>query len=407
MIPFEQAYEQILEEINPLSCEIIPLWNATGRVLRDDIKSPVDLPMFSLSGVDGYAVKFEDIQSASKENPVELEIIDTIAAGKFSLEKVTPGKAIRILTGAPVPEGTDSIVMQEFTEKKKDKVLFFAPAGKGDNVRPQGEDVKTDQQVMRSGTFLRPAEILMLGALGMDRVKVGKRPRVAIIPTGNEVVTLDDPLEPGQVRNCNQYGVAAAVVHCNGNLILSKIIPDDEIELENAIRDCLDAGADLILTIGGVSVGDYDITKAVFQKMGHIKLWRVAIQPGKPLAYGKIQDIPIMGLPGFPVSCMVIFEEFVRAILWKMQGRHQFETPHCLAILDEPIHRQAGRQAFYRGIAVKDESGRYHVKPTGPQGSGIISSLVKANCFIILPSEKGTFKAGEQITIQFPEILNS
>jgi molybdopterin molybdotransferase len=407
MIPFEQAYEQILEEINLLSCEIIPLWNATGRIVRDDIKSPLDLPTFSLSGVDGYAVKCADIQAASETNPVKLEVIDTIAAGKFSSQSVTPGKTIRILTGAPIPEGTEAIVMQEFVERKENQVTFTTPADKGDNIRPKGEDVKTDEIVIKSGTILRPSEILMLGAMGMDRVMVGKRPRVAIIPTGDEVVPLDEPLEAGKVRNSNQYGIAAAVVHCNGNLILSKIIRDDEVELEMAIRDCIDAGADLILTIGGVSVGDYDITKTVFQKMGHIKLWRVAIQPGKPLAFGKIQNIPVMGLPGFPVSCMVIFEEFVRAILWKMQGRYHFERPCCKAILDENISRQPGRQAFYRGIAEKKANGVYHVKPTGPQGSGIISSLVKANCFIILPADRNKYKAGEEVTIQFPEILAS
>lgn len=405
MLPFKEAYQQILSQINLLPYENVYLIEAVNRVLRENIYAPHDLPPFALSAMDGYAVIAEDVKSASESSPVTLEIVEILPAGKVSTQAITKGHTARIFTGAPIPRGADAVVMQEVTEQNDSEVIIKKSAIVQENIRPAGEDVKKGELVMEEGKTLRPGEVEILGAMGISKVKVGRKPKVAIIPTGDEILNIEDDLSPGKVRNGNQYAVAAAVMRCGGKLILSKIVKDNEEDLENRIRDCIDSGVDLILTIGGVSVGDFDITKKVFSKMGDIKLWRIAIQPGKPLAFGFIQGIPVIGLPGFPVSCLVTFEQFVRPALWKMQGKKDLERPTAKAVLEEPLKRQAGRLAFYRGIAEKDENGVYHVRTTGSQGSGVMSSLVKANVFIEIPAECTELKKGDTVTIQFPSIL--
>ena len=407
MKTYQEAYAEILNLISPLSPERVPLLESSGRILREDIFAPHDLPPFALSAKDGYAVKSADTLHASTESPIELKVTDYIPAGKISTRRLSTGEAMRIFTGAPIPHGADAVIMQEYTASRGEQVLLHKPVVAGDDIRSSGEDVLKGSLVISKGRYLRPGEIEMLGALGFYEVLVGKKPQVAILSTGDEITPINAPLIAGKVRNGNQYAIAAAIQQSNGIPLLKPYaVPDNEEKIQSAILEFVDNGADLILTIGGVSVGDYDLTRKVIEQIGKIELWRVAIQPGKPLAFGFVQEVPFFGLPGFPVSCLVMYAKFVKDILWKMQGRTPHSPARFQAILDEPIQRKDTRMAFYRGIALMDEHGQYHVKPTGPQGSGIISSLVKANVFIILPIDVTEFTTGSMIEIEFPGILN-
>ncbi|MCP4538499.1 MAG: molybdopterin molybdotransferase MoeA [Chloroflexi bacterium] len=398
MLSVEQALEQILEAFHPLESERVDIIEALGRVLAQDIHADVDIPPHSNSSMDGYAVLAADTAGASQDAPARLRVLEDLAAGYVTETEVTPGTAIRIMTGAPVPPGADAVVKVEDTASEGNWVDISAQAPQGQYIRPAGEDVRQGDLVLSQGTVVRPQEIGMLATLGQKQVPVFRRPRVAILATGDEVVEIDTPLGPGKIRNANSYSNAAQVVKCGGVPVMLGIARDQVQELTDKIRAGLAQGVDLFLTSGGVSVGDFDVVKDVLAAEGEIGFWRVRMKPGKPLAFGRIGDVPVLGLPGNPVSVMVSFEMFVRPALLKMQGVVDWQRPTIKATLVDEVKRKDDRRHFLR-VHVEEEAGEYRATLTGGQGSGILSSMVKANGFAIIPEDWTHVPAGTRVQV--------
>jgi molybdopterin molybdotransferase len=402
MLSVEQALEQILEAFHPLESERVNIIEALGRVLAQDIHADVDIPPHSNSSMDGYAVLAADTAGASQDAPARLRVLEDLAAGYVTETEVTSGTAIRIMTGAPIPPGADAVVKVEDAASLKasegEWADIFAQAPQGQYIRPAGEDVCQGTLVLPQGTVVRPQEIGMLATLGQRQVPVFRRPRVAILATGDEVVEIDAPLEPGKIRNANSYSNAAQVVKCGGIPVMLGIARDQVQELTDKIRAGLAQGVDLFLTSGGVSVGDFDVVKDVLAAEGEIGFWRVRMKPGKPLAFGRIGDVPVLGLPGNPVSVMVSFEMFVRPALLKMQGVTNWERPTVEATLMDEVKHKDDRRHFVR-VRFEWQEGAYHAYLTGGQGSGILSSMVKANGFAILPEEWTHAPVGARVQV--------
>jgi len=357
-----------------------------------------NIPPFDNSAMDGYAVRAADVKNASEANPAVLSVVEMIAAGYAPTKQVAAGQASRIMTGAMMPEGADAVVMQEVTQRAGDEVKIFESIDETGNVRFTGESVARGQQVMGKGKHLRPPEISMLASLNCPEVTVYRKPTVAIVSTGDELLLLGEPLEPGKIRESNRYGLYAQVEEAGGIPIDMGISPDDEAETERIFRAAL-SKADALITSGGVSVGEHDVVKSVLAKLGEINFWRVAMKPGKPQAYGISDGKPIFGLPGNPVSSLVVFELFVRPALLKMAGHTELLRPTFKATLAESITNKDGRVNYMRAI-LKESHGHYTAETTGPQGSGILHSLVLANGLITIPSG-ATLDAGETVDAQF------
>ena len=398
MLSVEQALEQILEAFHPLESERVPIVDALGHVLAENICADVDIPPHSNSSMDGYAVLAADTAGASREAPARLRVVGELAAGYVTETKVEPGAAIRIMTGAPIPPGADAVVKVEDTASEDEWVEIFAAAPLGQYIRPAGEDVRQGELALRQGTVVRPQEIGMLATLGQKDVSVVRRPRVAILATGDEIVEIDALLAPGKIRNSNSYSNAAQVLRYGGIPVMLGIARDQVDELTEKIREGLAQGVDLFLTSGGVSVGDFDVVKDVLAAEGDIGFWRVRMKPGKPLAFGRIGDVPVLGLPGNPVSVMVSFEMFVRPAILKMLGRTDLERPTVEATLMDEVKRKDDRRHFLR-VRVEEQAGEYRATLTGGQGSGILSSMVKANGFAILPEEWTHAPAGARVRV--------
>ena len=405
MIKVNEALKTVLASINILPSEEIKLIESLGRVLAEDIYADVDIPLLDNSAMDGYAVKFADITGVSKDKPKSLEVVDDIQAGYLSKKILKNNQAIRIMTGAVIPEGADSVVMVEETEKEgKDKVKIFKEARPGDNLRRKGEDIKKGDLVFSKGTLLNSAHVGTLASLGKSNIKVARKPKVAVLATGDEVIDVDEKLEPGKLRSSNTYTLYSQVLNSGGipkNLGIAKDKPE---ELEAKLKEGFDC--DLILTSGGVSVGDYDLVKFILAKMGvDIKFWKVAMRPGKPLVFGMIsadggKRIPVFGLPGNPVSSMISFEAFVRPAILKMLGQQQDTRKEVDAVLEEDIKKKKGLRYFTRA-QTRWEDGVYLVRTTGPQGSGILKSMALANSLIILPEDEEFIEKGTRVTVRF------
>ena len=396
MLSVEEALERVLSAFQPLGPEAIPILDAQGRVLAEDVRAGGDIPPHANSSMDGYAVLAADIGGASRSSPRRLRVIGELAAGYVTETGVTPGTAIRIMTGAPIPSGADAVVRVEDTEAEEDGVRILAEVPPGQYVRPAGEDVRRGELVLRRGTIVRPQEVGMLATLGHKEVRVTRRPRVAILATGDEVVEIDAPLAPGKIRNANSYSNAAQVIKYGGTPVLLGIAHDQVEELTEKIREGLAQGVDLFLTSGGVSVGDFDLVKHVLATEGEINFWRVRMKPGKPLAFGQISRVPVLGLPGNPVSVMVSFEMFVRPAILKMLGVTEWERPTVPATLMDKIQHKDERRHYVR-VRLEAHAGEYRAYLTGGQGSGILSSMVKANAFAIIPEEWTHAPAGARV----------
>ena len=397
MLSVEEARQRILDSTRVLPPEKRGFLDSLGYILAEDVYAVENIPPFRNSAMDGYAVIAEDTRSASKDLPTPLSIVDSIPAGCAPTERVSPGQAARIMTGAMMPVGADAVVMIEETESDGHQVQVFASVEKDENVRFAGESVKQGDLVMPKGKQIRPPEISMLGSLNRPEVEVYKRPKVAVISTGDELTPLGQPLKPGKIRDSNRYGIHAQIQEADCYPIDMGIAVDDEAALERKFRDAV-GQADAIVTSGGVSVGDHDSVKTVLARMGEINFWRVAMKPGKPQAYGFIDGVPIFGLPGNPVSSLVVFELFVRPALLKMAGHTDLLRPTFPAILDDDVVNKDGRVNYIRTI-ITSRNGKFHASTTGPQGSGILYSLVLANGFIIIPAG-ATIKAGESVEAQ-------
>ena len=350
--------------------------------------------------MDGFAVRWADIkQDYAITRIPELTIVEDVAAGAVATKTVGPGEAIRIMTGAPMPAGADTVVRVEYTEPSGTKVrIMKTEAGQGSNIRPKGEDVTEGECIIPKGTQLRSGEIGMLAILAKSFVLVSQRPRVAILSTGDELADLDESFDEHKIVNSNSYGIAAAVQESGGIPVLLGIAKDNPDSLKDKIRQGLTC--DILVLSGGVSMGDYDFTKPVFAELGaDMNFWKLAIRPGQPVAFGKIQGKLAFGLPGNPVSSMVTFDQLVRPAMLKMGGHRKWERPVVKAIFQETFSKHTDRRHFLRGI-LQQENGVLTVRTTGGQGSGILTSMVKANGFIDVPEEVESLKPGDLVNVQ-------
>jgi molybdopterin molybdotransferase len=393
MIRVSEALDAILSHVHVLGSERIMTSQALGRVLAEDIVSEVTIPPLDNSAMDGYAVRSGDIAAL----PARLRVIGEIPAGSRSCVALGSGEALRIMTGAPVPDGADMVIRQEITRRDGDcvEILEEEPAV---NIRFAGEDIKAGTRVMPSGTTLRPAHLGVLASIQRSSICVYQRPRIAILSTGDELVDIDGSLGDGRIVNSNSYSLAALVRENGATPIMLGIARDTPEDL----RSCFEQGmhADIILSSGGVSVGDYDFVKDVLQDMGaEMSFWKVAMRPGRPLAFGTIGNTPAFGLPGNPVSAMISFEEFVRPAIRKMSGLQNLFRATLTAVADEPVATKAGLTYFLR-CRVRLESDGYHVCTTGAQGSGILMSMAEANALMIVPEAVGAVAAGDRVTVQ-------
>jgi molybdopterin molybdotransferase len=409
MISVEEALERILSFVSVLEPEEKPILDALGQVVAEDVASGMNIPPYDNTAMDGYAVRAEDTTGAAAAAPVTLRVIGELAAGYLFDGRVEPGTAVRIMTGAPMPLGADAVVPFEETDeqegrafgsfaKSRGQVGILKAAQPGANVRHAAEDVQQGQVIIKRGAVLHPAQIGVLASLGMPTVSVYRRPVVAVLSTGDEVREPGQALRPGQIYDSNAYSIAALVTACGGVPRRLGIAKDTVDALTEKLREGLDA--DLLVTSAGVSRGDYDVVKDVLAKEGEINFWTVRMRPGKPLAFGSFSSggrrVPHIGLPGNPVSSMVSFELFGRPAILKMLGRTDLDRPFVRAIADEAIPNTDGRRVFARAI-VSNRDGRYHAALTGPQGSGILTSMAVANALAVVPEDVPGIRAGEEV----------
>jgi molybdopterin molybdotransferase len=394
------AQQIVLDAAQVLGCEKVGLLDALGRVLGEDIIAPRSNPPWDNSAMDGFAVRWADIHSEHAVSKIpELKIVEDVAAGAVATKSVGPGEAIRIMTGAPMPAGADTVVRIEYTEPSETNVrIMLSEYGKGANIRPKGDDVQEGDCIIAKGTQLRSGEIGMLAILAKSFVLVHQRPRVGILSTGDELADLDESFDENKIVNSNSYGIAAAVQEAGGIPILLGIAKDTPDSLKDKIRQGLTC--DILVLSGGVSMGDYDFTKPVFAELGaDMNFWKLAIRPGQPVAFGKIQGKLAFGLPGNPVSSMVTFDQLVRPAMMKLGGHAIWERPIVKATFQETFSKQTDRRHFLRGVLAY-ENGSLVVRTTGKQGSGILTSMVKANGFIDVPEEVEGLQPGDVVNVQ-------
>ncbi|UCD83621.1 MAG: molybdopterin molybdotransferase MoeA [Deltaproteobacteria bacterium] len=399
MVSIEEARRRILAQVRPIGTEKVDILSAVGRVLAKDIKSALNMPPFDNAAMDGYAVISKDTKGASPGNPRVLKILEDLPAGAVPKFRVTPGTTSQIMTGAQMPKGADAVMMVEDTRRSGDKVNVLCEIKPKKNVRFAGEDFKKGKIVLRKGTLLRPPHLSALATQGIKEVPVYRRPRVAILSTGSELIDIKQPLRPGKIRESNSYSLFAQVLSLNAEPILLGIAGDREKDLRRHITGGLKK-ADVLLTSGGVSVGKYDMVKDVLKDLGmKLHFWQVAVKPGKPLMFGTINKHPIFGLPGNPVSSMVSFENFVRPALLKLMGRQDLFRPPVKAILTHKIKKKAGRREYQRGL-VEVRQGKLYVSSAGDQGSANLQAILSANCFIILPEEVTVAEPGQEVSVE-------
>ena len=409
MLSVEEALERVMASFRPLEAVTAPLMDSLGQVLAEDITSPLALPPLANSAMDGYAVQAGDISGASADAPRRLDVIGVVQAGRMPDRAVTPGAAVRIMTGAPVPDGADTVVPFEETDEVQRKregrsmneVAVFSELPKGANVRPAGEDISQGELVLEAGTPIRPAEVGVIASLGLDSVRVVRRPIVSVLATGDELETAGSALSGGRIYDSNSFSVAASVLASGGVPRLLGIARDNLEHLNRKLAET--AGSDLVITSAGVSKGDYDIVKDVLNQRGSMNFWSVRMRPAKPLAFGHLsgnggKDIPLLGLPGNPVSAMVAFEMFARPAIRMMLGLAGRARPAVEGVLTGPIFNYDGRRVYAR-VEVERRDGVYYASPTGPQGSNILTSMSRANGLAICPEDLPRKDAGETVRI--------
>jgi molybdopterin molybdotransferase len=409
MLTVEEAFERIMASFGPLEPEEKPILDCLGQVLASEVRSPLDLPPLANSGMDGYAVLHSDILGASSNTPKLLKVIGTVAAGQVSSQTVLAGTAIRIMTGAPIPEGADTVVPFEETDEVERRragqtlteIKVTSDLPLYCNIRPSGEDVRREQLVLDAGTLIRAAEVGVLASLGLRRALVIRRPTVAILSTGDELEAAGQPLSPGKIYDANGSSIAAAVILAGGIPRILGIARDNLEDMHRRLEQVV--GADLLVTSAGVSKGDYDIVKDVLTQRGSMNFWSVRMRPAKPLAFGHLnypgqKSVPLLGLPGNPVSAMVAFEMFARPAISTMLGRGPLARPAVEGVLTGPIYNTDGRRVYAR-VEVDHRDGIYYANPTGPQGSNILTSMSRANGLAICPADESGKSAGEKVKI--------
>lgn len=405
MLSVDEARERILKHCSPLPPERVPLLQAFGLVLAEAVQAEEPVPPFTNSAMDGYAVRALDTLGASSEHPVWLRVVGQVAAGQPRSISVTSGTAVRIMTGAVLPPGADAVVRFEDTDevdspspnKHRTHVAVRRAASQGENVRPAGEDIPVGRVIFEPGTVLGPAHIGILAALGRSWVLAHRRPRVAILATGDEVVPPDQPLLPGQIRNSNSYTLACLVQQYGGEPRLLGIAADQEHELHQRLRAA--HGADLLLTSGGVSQGDYDRVKDFLRSAGHFEIWQVRIKPGKPMAFGTINGIPVIALPGNPVASVVAFLQFARPAILRLQGRQDLQPVRVRATLTKRVDNRGSRRHFVRAT-LEVRGGQLLVTPVPYQGAAVLSGLIYGNSLAVIPEEWSEAQPGSQVEVE-------
>ena len=408
MLEVEDAFARIIAHFAPLDGVELPVPECLGMALAEDISSPLNLPPLANSAMDGYAVLHSDIADADAVPPT-LSVISAVAAGQVSDDTVTAGCAIRIMTGAPVPDGADTVIPFEETDEVERRrngqplteIVIRKALPLGSNVRPAGEDVRVGEPVLPAGTVIRPAEAGVLASLGLAAVRVIRRPVVAVLSTGDELAPVGEALAPGQIYDSNSSGIAAAVTAAGGAPRVIGIARDNLDDLHR----CIDAAsdADLLVTSAGVSKGDYDMVKDVLEQRGDMNFWSVRMRPAKPLAFGLLRrrngrPLPLLGLPGNPVSALLAFEMFGRPAIRRMLGRELLARPMVEGVLTGPIFNGDGRRVYAR-VVVERRHGTWFATPTGPQGSNILTSLSRANGLAICPADLPKKEAGQAVKI--------
>lgn len=398
MRPLEEALKIVLDSTRVLGTERVPMQDSYGRVLGEDVYSGIFLPPWDNSAMDGYAVRWEDIKEASKDRPVNLHIVGDIRAGGMPDKPVQNGEVIRIMTGAPVPDGANTVVRVEDTKFEGDVVSIFRSGKRGENIRKRGENVKKGDMVLRKGTPIGPGQLGAMAMVGKPVVTVYRRPVVMVMSTGDELADLDEELTANKIPNSNSYAVASQVIEAGGIPHVLGIARDTKESLREKIGQGLTG--DMLIVSGGVSVGQYDFVKDILKEYGiDMKFWTVGIRPGHPIAFGTVGERPIFGLPGNPVSTMITFEVFARPALLKMGGHTSIFRPLVDAVMEEEFHDRPGRTHFVRAI-VRYKEGKYFVKSTGSQGSGILMSMAYANSFMVIPPDKEKVLPGEVVKVQ-------
>jgi molybdopterin molybdotransferase len=395
MISVQDGQNQILRQLaESTPPEVVAVTRARDRVLAQDLPAPFDVPPADNSAVDGYAVASDDVPAASTR---ELTVIAELAAGTVFAGTVASGQTVRIMTGAPMPRGADTVYPQEVVERRGDR-LKVGSISKGANVRKRGEDVQAGAIAIERGTVLRPQELGLITSLGQWQVLVHRRPRVALLSTGDEVVEPGTPRKPGQIYDANRFTLRGSVEQCGGEVIDLGIVADARDELRTRLLEAAQIG-DIVVTSGGVSVGAHDLVKDVLGEIGAIDFWQVAMQPGRPLAFGRIGSAHFFGLPGNPVASMLAFMLFVRPAIYKLAGRRRLFPEMAEATAVETMSKKKGRREFKRGV-VHWKNGRWEARTTGPQGSGILSSMAAGNCLIVLEEERGDVAVGETVLVE-------
>ena len=405
ILSVNEARERLLRAFSSLHPESVPLDKSAGRVLAETILAPTDLPPFFNSSMDGFALRAEDISEASAQSPVQLQVVADIPAGKPSDVILQPGQTARIMTGAPLPVGADTVIPVEDTDFNHRDAGTAAPAyvgiirsvSAGAYVRPRGEDLRAGETVLPPGRVLRPKEVGMLAMLGRAAVQVVRRPLVGVLSSGDELLPVGSPPEPGKIYESNAHTLSALVEEAGAIPLNLGIALDQATAVQERLDTAVSHGADLILSSAGVSVGAYDFVRKVVETYGRLDFWRVNMRPGKPLTFGEYRGLPFVGLPGNPVSTYVGFEVFVRPALCKMLGMESWQRESLRVALDEEIQSD-GRESYLRGVVTLRDGVRY-ARLTGHQGSGNHYSLVQANAFIIVPAGVKSLPPGSEVEI--------
>lgn len=394
----EQARELVLERVTALPAEQIALLDSLGRVLAEDVASDIDVAPFDNSAMDGFAVRAADLAGASADTPVELDVVAHIGAGDWWEGEVGPGQAARIMTGAPVPAGADAVVMVEFTHPAEgdggmgSRVAFEHEPATAEHIRRRGEEVRAGDVVLCAGEVIGSAAIGLLAATGHATVSVRRRPRVAIVSTGSELVEVAQKPGPGKIRNSNSYSIAAQVLAAGGIPVRYPIVPDEIDATRDAFSQAADE-CDFIVTSGGVSVGDFDFVKPVLEELGEMTFCKVKMRPGNPQTMGSIRGVPFFGLPGNPTSTYVGFEIFVRPCLRIMQGFSAVDRPVTRAALAHDVKKKQDRRYYLRGRIERVGDG-YEASTPFSQSSALLTAAHRGNCFVVLPEGEGVFPAG-------------
>ena len=397
-LKLSEALSRILAAVQPVAgVETLAVRSALGRVLAADVVSGIDVPSHTNSAMDGYAVTGADLPAEGERG---FPVIGTSAAGRPFDGIVEPGQCVRIMTGAPMPAGTDTVVMQENVVRDGDTAIIGAGQKPGQHVRQAGEDIAAGNVALDAGTLLMPAEIGILGSLGIGEVSVRRRPRVAFFSTGDELRSVGEPLGEGQIYDSNRYTIFGMLMRLGVEVLDMGVIRDDRDAVEQAFTKAA-AEADAIVTSGGVSVGDADYVAETLERAGTVGFWKVAMKPGRPLAFGRIEDALFFGLPGNPNSVMATFYQLVQPALQALAGMPDPQPPLTMpATTGSALRKKPGRREFQRGVLTRSDDGRLVVRKTGHQGSGVLSSMAAANCFIVLPEDSGPVAEGDEVTVQ-------